>query len=151
MPRLCRANCKEGKKKKKRKEKCKCREGILIETSCVGGQFAGGPRVALGWGRGGGLRAEAGSWGLSVRWTEIRPRPGAGLAREDAAATSAAFERHTAWVLLVGSAGRDWTGWPRRSLLNDNPCKPGLVVVFFFPSRTIHHCQARRLNLLFLS
>lgn len=79
----------------------------------------------LGWGRGpGALRAEARQLGAVRPLDGDRsPRPGAGLAREDAAATTAAFERHTAWVLLVGSAGQR-LDWVARNLLNDNPCKP---------------------------
>lgn len=149
MPRPCGANCKEGKKKKS-----KCREGILIETSCVGGQFADREEV-LGWRWGGGgagasgLRPAAGGC-RSADGDQTSPR---GRARSgDAAATSTALERHTAWVLMVEVRGETGAGGPGEASLMIIPENRVWWCVFFFsPSRTIHHCQARRLNLLFLS
>lgn len=129
MPRPCGANCKEGKKKKS-----KCREGILIETSCVGGQFADREEV-LGWRWGGGgagasgLRPAAGGC-RSADGDQTSPR---GRARSgDAAATSAALERHTAWVLMVEVRGETGAGGPGEASLMIIPENRVWWCVFFF-------------------
>ena len=118
MPRPCGANCKEGGKKKS-----KCREGILIETSCVGGQFADREEV-LGWRWGGGgagasgLRPAAGGC-RSADGDQTSPR---GRARSGGRGRNFCGLGETHSLGAYGrSAGRDWSGWPRRSLLNDNP------------------------------